>query len=124
MPNYDYECASCNKVFEIFQSMSDEPLKECPECGGEVKRLVGGGLGIIFKGSGFYVTDNKKSGTAGAGAGSGAGSSSSAAAGAGTGAGTGAGAGSASAAGASGASGASSNAAPAAAAASSTSGKK
>jgi len=63
MPNYDYECASCSKVFEIFQSMSDEPLKICPECGGEVKRLVGGGLGIIFKGSGFYVTDNKKSGS-------------------------------------------------------------
>ncbi len=60
MPTYDYECTSCGKVFEVFQQMSEEPVKECPDCGKEVKRLVGGGLGVIFRGSGFYVTDSKK----------------------------------------------------------------
>ncbi|MCP5513941.1 MAG: zinc ribbon domain-containing protein [Spirochaetales bacterium] len=64
MPTYDYECKSCGKIFEVFQKMSDAPLEVCPECGKKVKRLVGGGLGIIFKGNGFYVTDNKKSGSA------------------------------------------------------------
>ena len=60
MPNYDYECTSCNKVMEIFQQMSDAPLEKCPECGGEkITRLIAGGLGVIFKGSGFYVTDSK-----------------------------------------------------------------
>ena len=61
MPTYDYECAECGYTFEYFQSMSDDPVQECPKCGGKVKRLIGGGLGVIFKGSGFYVTDNKKS---------------------------------------------------------------
>ena len=60
MPTYDYECKGCGHVFEYFQMMSDEPLKECPKCKSEVKRLIGGGMGIIFKGSGFYVTDSKK----------------------------------------------------------------
>ena len=59
MPTYDYRCAACGHTFEYFQSMSDDPLSECPECGGKVKRLIGGGTGIIFKGSGFYVTDNR-----------------------------------------------------------------
>jgi len=59
MPTYDYECTDCGHTFEYFQSMSDEPLQKCPSCGGKVKRLIGGGLGIIFKGSGFYVTDNR-----------------------------------------------------------------
>ena len=59
MPTYDYECTDCGHTFEYFQSMSDDPLSVCPECGGKVKRLIGGGLGIIFKGSGFYVTDNR-----------------------------------------------------------------
>ena len=68
MPTYDYECSSCGLQFEVFQSMSDEPVKECPNCGKEVKRLVGGGLGVIFKGSGFYVTDNSKSNSAAPGA--------------------------------------------------------
>jgi predicted nucleic acid-binding Zn ribbon protein len=44
--------------------MSDDPVKVCPKCGGTVKRLIGGGTGIIFKGSGFYITDSKKSGSA------------------------------------------------------------
>ena len=59
MPTYDYECKNCGHSFEHFQSMSDDPLAECPECGGVLRRLIGGGSGIIFKGSGFYVTDNR-----------------------------------------------------------------
>ncbi|MGC9313827.1 MAG: FmdB family zinc ribbon protein [Sediminispirochaetaceae bacterium] len=59
MPTYDYECTDCGHTFEYFQAMSDEPLSVCPNCGGKVKRLIGGGMGIIFKGSGFYVTDNR-----------------------------------------------------------------
>ena len=63
MPTYEYECKSCSHKFEVFQSMSDSPLKECPECGEEVRRLIFGGAGVIFKGSGFYVTDKGKSST-------------------------------------------------------------
>ncbi len=64
MPNYDYECLSCKHKFEAFQSMNDAPLKECPKCGQKVRRLIGSGMGIIFKGTGFYHTDykNKSSG--------------------------------------------------------------
>ena len=63
MPNYDYECQKCGKRFEVFQSMNDAKLTDCPEstCGGEVKRLLGTGGGIIFKGSGFYQTDYRSS---------------------------------------------------------------
>jgi putative FmdB family regulatory protein len=58
MPNYEYECPHCDKKFEIFQSMNDERLTKCPECGKSgFKRLIGSGAGIIFKGSGFYCTD-------------------------------------------------------------------
>ncbi len=64
MPTYDYRCQICGYEFEEFQMMQDEPLTECPKCKGSVKRLIGGGLGIIFKGSGFYVTDNKASNSA------------------------------------------------------------
>ncbi|MDR1576154.1 MAG: zinc ribbon domain-containing protein [Treponema sp.] len=60
MPTYEYECKSCGHVFEFFQAMSDEPLKNCPECGKSVRRLIHGGTGVIFKGSGFYVTDKSK----------------------------------------------------------------
>lgn len=63
MPTYDYECNSCGHSFEAFQNMSDKPLTKCPKCGKKVQRLIGGGIGIIFKGSGFYVTDNKGSGS-------------------------------------------------------------
>ena len=59
MPTYEYECKSCGHSFEAFQSMSDAPLRECPQCGKEVRRLINGGTGVIFKGSGFYVTDKK-----------------------------------------------------------------
>jgi putative FmdB family regulatory protein len=67
MPTYEYECKSCGHTFEAFQAMSDEPLKECPQCGKEIRRLIFGGTGVIFKGSGFYVTDKgKNSGAAAA----------------------------------------------------------
>jgi putative FmdB family regulatory protein len=61
MPTYEYECKSCGHGFEVFQSMSEEPLKDCPKCGKEVRRVIFGGAGVIFKGSGFYVTDKGKS---------------------------------------------------------------
>ncbi len=59
MPTYDYECQieECGHTFEAFQSISARPLRKCPECGGKVKRLIGAGAGLIFKGSGFYITD-------------------------------------------------------------------
>jgi putative FmdB family regulatory protein len=60
MPTYEYVCEKCGHRFEEFQKMSDEPLKNCPECEGEVRRLIGTGAGIIFKGSGFYQTDYKQ----------------------------------------------------------------
>jgi len=60
MPTYEYECKSCGHSFEVFQAMSDEPLKTCAKCGKEVRRLIFGGAGVIFKGSGFYVTDKGK----------------------------------------------------------------
>ena len=59
MPTYDYRCKECGITFELFQKMSDNPIKNCIECNGEVKRLIGGGLKPIFKGSGFYETDYK-----------------------------------------------------------------
>jgi len=62
MPTYEYECKSCKFTFDAFQSMADEPLKTCPECGKAVRRLINGGTGVIFKGGGFYVTDRGASG--------------------------------------------------------------
>jgi putative FmdB family regulatory protein len=60
MPTYEYACQKCGHEFEQFQSMRDEPLKKCPKCGKPaLKRLVGGGAGLIFKGTGFYITDYK-----------------------------------------------------------------
>jgi putative FmdB family regulatory protein len=61
LPTYDYKCLKCDKRFEIFQSMKDESLNNCPDCNGEVKRLIGAGAGAIFKGTGFYHTDYKNS---------------------------------------------------------------
>ena len=65
MPTYEYSCEKCGKNFDVFQSMRDETFKECPKesCQmakwghGKVKRLLGTGAGLIFKGSGFYITD-------------------------------------------------------------------
>lgn len=60
MPTYEYACPKCGHQFEQFQSMRDEPLKKCPKCKKTgVKRLLGSGAGLIFKGSGFYITDYK-----------------------------------------------------------------
>lgn len=59
MPTYDYKCTNCGYLFEHFQKMSDETLTECPVCKGNLKRLIGSGAGMIFKGSGFYLTDYK-----------------------------------------------------------------
>lgn len=61
MPTYDYVCTKCGHELEIFQSMKDAPLKKCPACKKQgLKRLLGSGAGLIFKGSGFYITDYKK----------------------------------------------------------------
>jgi putative FmdB family regulatory protein len=63
MPTYEYKCAACGIRFEKFQSMSAAPIKKCPECGkARVQRLIGTGAGLIFKGSGFYITDYRDSG--------------------------------------------------------------
>ncbi|MFA5145692.1 MAG: FmdB family zinc ribbon protein [Candidatus Omnitrophota bacterium] len=60
MPTYEYECTHCGHSFEAFQKMTDKPLNKCPKCNNKVKRLIGRGAGIIFKGTGFYATDYKK----------------------------------------------------------------
>jgi putative FmdB family regulatory protein len=61
MPTYDYVCRSCNEEFEIFQSIKEDRLKDCPKCDAPaMDRLIGTGAGIIFKGSGFYETDYRK----------------------------------------------------------------
>jgi putative FmdB family regulatory protein len=58
MPTYDYVCDACQHEFELFQSIKDEPKRKCPECGRQkLRRLIGPGAAIVFKGSGFYKTD-------------------------------------------------------------------
>ena len=57
MPTYEYKCLECEKVFEEFQLITEPPVTKCKFCGGEVKRLISGGSGLLFKGSGFYITD-------------------------------------------------------------------
>ncbi|MEI8080001.1 MAG: FmdB family zinc ribbon protein [bacterium] len=59
MPTYDYKCKKCERLFEVVQSMNDAPITKCKECGGALKRLIGAGAGLIFKGTGFYCTDYK-----------------------------------------------------------------
>ena len=62
MPTYEYQCKMCGHQMEEFQSMSEEPLKHCPECGTDnLVRVLGTGAGLIFKGTGFYLTDYRKS---------------------------------------------------------------
>ncbi len=60
MPTYEYECNQCGHRFEAFQKMSEKPLDTCPECGKDIRRILSGGVGISFRGSGFYVTDSAK----------------------------------------------------------------
>ncbi len=67
MPTYDYDCEACSDTFELFQSISEPPADTCPKCGGPVKRRIHGGAGLIFKGSGFYLTDYKKPAKSGEG---------------------------------------------------------
>jgi putative FmdB family regulatory protein len=59
MPTYDYQCKNCGHHFEEFQSVTEDPLTICPQCSGSLQRLITGGSGLIFKGSGFYITDYK-----------------------------------------------------------------
>jgi len=62
MPTYDYECTACEHRFEMFQSITAKPIRKCPQCGKmTVRRLIGSGGAIIFKGSGFYQTDYRSS---------------------------------------------------------------
>ena len=61
MPTYGYECKSCGYTFDVFQSMKDDPLESCTQCGKGIRRLINGGSGVIFKGGGFYVTDKSSS---------------------------------------------------------------
>ncbi|MBX7245191.1 MAG: zinc ribbon domain-containing protein [Candidatus Sumerlaeaceae bacterium] len=59
MPTYEYKCTSCGKHFEYFQSISEPKKTTCEACGGALERLLSAGSGLIFKGSGFYITDYK-----------------------------------------------------------------
>jgi putative FmdB family regulatory protein len=63
MPTYEYRCTTCGFEFEEFQSIAAEPLSKCPKCGAQVQRKISGGNILIFKGSGFYINDYKKSGS-------------------------------------------------------------
>jgi len=63
MPTYEYECANCGETVELFQSILEKPLKKCPSCKKfTLRRLIGAGGGLIFKGSGFYATDYRSDG--------------------------------------------------------------
>ena len=63
MPTYNYKCNDCGYQFSAFQRMSDDPVKDCSQCKGMVRRIISGGSGMIFKGTGFYLTDYGKLGT-------------------------------------------------------------
>ena len=60
MPTYSYGCRACGHQFDQFQKFSDDPLTVCPECGGEIRRLIHN-VGVVFKGSGWYINDSRKS---------------------------------------------------------------
>lgn len=66
MPTYGYRCPTCSHEYEKLQKISDSTRVKCPRCGKRGERLISGGAGIIFKGSGFYETDYKRAGSAGA----------------------------------------------------------
>jgi len=57
MPTYQYKCSDCGHEFEEFQSINDDPIEVCPSCKSKTRRVISGGAGLIFKGSGFYITD-------------------------------------------------------------------
>lgn len=59
MPTYDYKCTKCRQSFAVEQSMLDKPLRKCKACGGKLEKMLPKSVGLIFKGSGFYVTDYK-----------------------------------------------------------------
>ncbi len=59
MPTYEYRCKTCGHEFELLQLFAEKPEKVCPACGGEVERLISAGAGLMFKGSGFYITDHR-----------------------------------------------------------------
>ena len=66
MPTYEYRCDTCGEHHEVVQSFRDEPLTECPACGGHLRKVFGN-IGVVFKGSGFYKTDSRKPSPAGKG---------------------------------------------------------
>ena len=68
MPTYEYYCTDCGFEFEEFQSIASEPITVCPKCDGHCERKISGGTGLIFKGSGFYITDYKNKKSAGSAA--------------------------------------------------------
>ena len=61
MPTYEYVCESCGYTFDMFQNMSAEPLKQCPQCGMNVRRIIGGGMGVIVKGTQHHTADKNYS---------------------------------------------------------------
>jgi len=60
MPTYEYECLKCGYRFDLFHGINEEPEVSCPKCNGQARKLIGAGIGLIFKGTGFYITDYKK----------------------------------------------------------------
>jgi len=60
MPTYDYKCSKCEHTFERFHGINEKPEIKCPLCGEKAEKMIGPGIGLIFKGSGFYITDYKK----------------------------------------------------------------
>ena len=66
VPTYEYRCAHCDRTFDVVQSFHDDPLTECPTCGKPVRKVFGN-VGIVLKGSGFYKTDSRKTGSNGSG---------------------------------------------------------
>ncbi|HEU4558795.1 MAG TPA: zinc ribbon domain-containing protein [Longimicrobium sp.] len=83
MPTYEYRCPQCGTDFEKFQKMSDPPVAPCPGCGADAERRISAGAGLVFKGSGFYITDYRGEGYKKAAQAEGGGSSSSSDSGAG-----------------------------------------
>jgi putative FmdB family regulatory protein len=60
MPTYEYECTKCGHAFEEFRSISDKPRQRCPECRGKVQQVISGGIGLLFKGDGFYCKESRR----------------------------------------------------------------